>query len=94
MKTTEDNSKKYCGAKTRAGTPCRRQDLWPNGRCKLHGGPSTGPKTAKGKARSARNGFPHKKSDKDGKQSGKVPVPEMETLHKPHETITNSPADQ
>ena len=31
-----------CGAKTRAGTPCRRQAM-PNGRCNLHGGRSTGP---------------------------------------------------
>ena len=28
---------KACGAKTRSGTPCKRQAL-PNGRCKLHGG--------------------------------------------------------
>tara|TARA_R110002051_G_scaffold305409_1_gene375350 strand:+ start:1224 stop:1562 length:339 start_codon:yes stop_codon:yes gene_type:complete len=34
-----------CGAKTRAGTPCKRRDLWDSGRCKLHGGMSTGPKT-------------------------------------------------
>lgn len=34
-----------CGAKTRAGTPCKRRDLWDSGRCKLHGGLSTGPKS-------------------------------------------------
>lgn len=45
-----------CGAQTRAGTPCRRRDLYRSGRCKLHGGLSSGPKTAKGKRRSARNG--------------------------------------
>lgn len=28
----------FCGAKTRAGTPCKRKDLFINGRCKLHGG--------------------------------------------------------
>lgn len=33
-----------CGAKTRAGTPCKRRDLYMSGRCKLHGGLSTGPK--------------------------------------------------
>ena len=48
----------YCGARTRAGTPCKRKDIWyPSGRCKLHGGLSTGPKTKKGKRRSAKNGF-------------------------------------
>lgn len=33
-----------CGAKTRAGTPCKRRDLYDCGRCRLHGGLSTGPK--------------------------------------------------
>jgi hypothetical protein len=47
-----------CGAKTKlTGRPCKRRDIEANGRCKLHGGLSTGPKTAEGKARSARNGF-------------------------------------
>lgn len=32
-----------CGAKTRAGTPCKRRDLYKSGRCRLHGGLSTGP---------------------------------------------------
>jgi hypothetical protein len=36
-----------CGAKTRAGTPCRSAAM-PNGRCRMHGGPSTGPKTEAG----------------------------------------------
>jgi hypothetical protein len=46
-----------CGAKTRAGTPCKRKDLYTNGRCRLHGGLSTGPKTKEGKRRSALNGW-------------------------------------
>lgn len=33
-----------CGARTRAGTPCKRRDLHTSGRCRLHGGLSTGPK--------------------------------------------------
>lgn len=34
-----------CGAWARqAGRPCRNRELWPNGRCHFHGGPSTGPK--------------------------------------------------
>ncbi|MFL1504081.1 MULTISPECIES: HGGxSTG domain-containing protein [unclassified Pseudomonas] len=33
-----------CGAKIRAGTPCKRRDLYASGRCRLHGGLSTGPK--------------------------------------------------
>ncbi len=38
-----------CEAKTRAGTPCKRRDLYRNGRCRLHGGLSTGPITEEGK---------------------------------------------
>jgi hypothetical protein len=29
---------KLCGAKTRAGTPCKRLARQPQGRCRLHGG--------------------------------------------------------
>lgn len=46
-----------CGARNRKGLPCKRTDLYANGRCKFHGGASTGPRTAEGKRRSARNGF-------------------------------------
>jgi hypothetical protein len=45
-----------CGAKTRAGTPCKQRTLFYNGRCKLHGGLSSGPKTAEGKTIAAANG--------------------------------------
>jgi len=44
-------SKNICGAKTRKGTLCRNTRLYKNGRCKNHGGLSTGPRTAEGKAR-------------------------------------------
>lgn len=45
-----------CGARTRKGEPCKRRDLYgPSGRCKLHGGLSTGPKSAEGKARAQAN---------------------------------------
>ena len=46
-----------CGAKTRAGTPCKMKNLYTNGRCRLHGGLSTGPTTIEGKAKAAQNGF-------------------------------------
>jgi hypothetical protein len=39
-----------CGAKTRSGAPCKGAAM-PNGRCRMHGGPSTGPRTAEGKAK-------------------------------------------
>jgi hypothetical protein len=41
-----------CGARTRADGCCR-QPAMRNGRCRMHGGLSTGPKTAEGRARCA-----------------------------------------
>ncbi len=40
-----------CGAKTRRGTPCKAPAM-KNGRCRLHGGKSTGPRTPEGLKRS------------------------------------------
>ena len=44
-----------CGAKGRDGRSCQSLDLYTNGRCRAHGGLSTGPRTLEGKRRSARN---------------------------------------
>jgi hypothetical protein len=41
-----------CGARTRQGRPCQATAL-DCGRCRLHGGLSSGPKTAEGKAKIA-----------------------------------------
>jgi hypothetical protein len=44
-----------CGAYARStGSPCKAQAL-ANGRCRNHGGMSTGPKTSAGKAKSLAN---------------------------------------
>ena len=40
---TQEDKKERCGAKTRTGKPCKNFAM-PNGRCRLHGGKSTGPK--------------------------------------------------
>jgi hypothetical protein len=42
-----------CGARNRAGNPCRAPAM-PNGRCQMHGGKSTGPRTAEGLERMRR----------------------------------------
>ena len=42
-----------CLAKTRSGGACQLTGNPRNGRCYLHGGASTGPKTAEGRARIA-----------------------------------------
>ena len=42
-----------CGAKTRSGAPCKMRCEAGKRRCRLHGGASTGPKTAEGRSRIA-----------------------------------------
>jgi hypothetical protein len=43
---------KVCGAYARStGKPCQCKMLYRGGKCRLHGGLSTGPKTAEGKAK-------------------------------------------
>ena len=42
-----------CGAKTRSGAPCAKYPIAGKRRCRNHGGASTGPKTAEGRARIA-----------------------------------------
>lgn len=43
-----------CGARTRLGRPCLRRALL-NGRCRNHGGMSTGPRTLEGRLRALAN---------------------------------------
>jgi hypothetical protein len=48
-----------CGAKgKRRGEPCRAPAM-PNGRCRMHGGASTGPRTPEGLARSRKANWKH-----------------------------------
>jgi hypothetical protein len=45
-----------CEAKTRTGKPCKNDGtIFANGRCKYHGGASTGPITSEGKKRVSMN---------------------------------------
>lgn len=44
-----------CGARKKDGTLCRSTTLCANGRCKFHGGASTGPRTPEGRARAIEN---------------------------------------
>ncbi len=53
-----------CKAKTRTGTLCKRPAKLPAGRCRLHGGLSTGPKTADGLVRLVKAKTTHGKSTK------------------------------
>ena len=46
---TLKNNRMRCGAKTRSGAPCIAPAM-PNGRCRMHGGPSTGAPLGNGNA--------------------------------------------
>ena len=54
-----------CGAKTRRGTSCQRPANKKNGRCRVHGGASTGPRTEEGRARIAEANLRHGRYTKD-----------------------------
>jgi hypothetical protein len=47
-----------CGARTRRGTACQGPAMR-NGRCRMHGGLSTGPRTPEGRERSTRARWKH-----------------------------------
>jgi len=53
------NAAPRCGARSkRTGKPCQGAAM-PNGRCKVHGGKSTGPRTPEGLERSRRANWKH-----------------------------------
>lgn len=65
-----------CGAKAKGtGQPCKLKAL-ANGRCKFHGGLSTGPKTVEGKRRCAMNG----KGSSQHAAAASLVNPELETV--------------
>ena len=56
---------KRCLAKTRRGTACQRAAYKHNGRCALHGGRSTGPRTQRGLQRISESNLKHGRQTKD-----------------------------
>jgi hypothetical protein len=82
-----------CGARTRAGLACRRFGTKRNGRCRLHGGASTGPRTPEGRARIAARMTTHGRYTKQARARGamalllhsiqaanRAPIPSTATL--------------
>lgn len=65
--------RKRCGARTRAGNgaPCRCKVVQGRNRCRLHGGLSTGPRTAAGKARCAEGIRKHFEGKRDAVTCGR-----------------------
>ena len=61
------NAAPRCGARCkRTGKPCRAAAM-PNGRCKVHGGKSTGPRTPEGLERSGRANWKHGRFSREAK---------------------------
>src|SRR5262245_46844753 len=64
------NAAARCGARSkRTGKPCRGAAM-PNGRCKLHGGKSTGPRTPEGLARSRQANWRYGDVSREAKRCG------------------------
>src|SRR5215207_9647390 len=61
------NASPRCGARCRDGQPCRGAAMG-NGRCRMHGGPSTGPRTPEGLERSRKSGWKHGYYSAEAKQ--------------------------
>lgn len=64
-----NNDNKLCGAKTRNGEPCKNYAM-ANGRCRMHGGKSTGPKD---KVKAAESQKKNKNAEKHGLFSKYLP---------------------
>jgi hypothetical protein len=67
-----------CGAKTKAGAPCQKPAIRGKVRCQLHGGRSTGPRTAEGRQRIATANLKHGQKTKEQLKAQR----ELATAHK------------
>jgi len=61
-----------CEARTRKGLPCQRPGYSHNGRCRLHGGASTGPRTKEGVARLVASKIKHGRFTKEKRAEAKL----------------------
>jgi hypothetical protein len=60
-----------CEARTRRGTLCQRPGTKRNGKCRLHGGRSTGPTTKEGRARLAASKIKHGRFTKEKREEAR-----------------------
>ena len=67
-----------CGARCRDGSSCKAPPVWDrrldrpvNGRCRMHGGLSTGPRTQEGRRRIAESNRARSKNTRLGAKRGK-----------------------
>jgi len=71
---------KRCLAKTRRATLCQKPAIRGRGRCQLHGGKSTGPRTPEGKARSIAAHTKHGRRSKAYIEKGKTIRKELKQI--------------
>lgn len=74
---TQRSDRQRCGARCRDGHACKAPAVWDavrdrprNGRCKLHGGLSAGPKTLEGKRRCAEGRRTYWAARRTGREAG------------------------
>jgi len=70
LKNFDVTPQTVCEAKTRSGVPCQNATM-PNGRCHLHGGKSTGPRTVAGIERIRQSHWKHGKRSAQAKAEQK-----------------------
>lgn len=70
-----------CGAKTRRGTPCHNPGSGRGGRCRIHGGASTGPRTQEGLRRSQTARLTHGERSRESERQTAI-LRELEYLLK------------
>ena len=71
---------KRCLAKTRRATLCQKPAMRGRGRCQLHGGRSTGPRTAEGRARVIAANTKHGRRSKAYIEKGKAIRKELKQI--------------
>ncbi len=82
----DPNSARRCGAKTRSGAPCRGPAMR-NGRCRMHGGLSTGPKTPEGLERSRTARWKHGRYSREARQRRRLMRSVIETFKASREAL-------
>ena len=68
----DPSSAPRCGARTRNGGSCQAPALTGKKRCRMHGGASTGPKTAAGLERSRRANWKHGRFSREALEARRV----------------------
>src|SRR5215216_517394 len=73
------NASPRCGARTRRGTRCQGPAM-KNGRCRMHGGTSTGPRTPEGLERSRKANWKHGRYSAEARASRREAAVAMRLL--------------